>query len=259
MVRGSRIASGDELTKLERCCVASSDASYGVSGSRWWAAQSSCAGSNREHFGIAPRGRLLSVSSADGAGASLAGEAATEACARAFARAADCPDVEPERWQLARRLLLSMRAARWALERRPRDPSLSVGLVAAATGGGHIAIARAGLAYAYRFRDGALTPLCHGGTTSDATPRRSGGALLEEPIIYVHDTQDGDAYLLCTSGVVAAVAEEEMRDRLMRSALPLSACNDLIRIARTRNPSRDATAVVLRLGAPMVAELGAAS
>lgn len=106
-MRGSRIANRDELSMLERCCVASSDVSYGVAGSRWWAAKSSCVGPHREHFGIAPRGRLVAVTSAEGAGASLAAKAATEACAVEFAHADHGLLAEAERWRLARRLLLA--------------------------------------------------------------------------------------------------------------------------------------------------------
>lgn len=216
-MRGSRIANRDELSMLERCCVASSDVSYGVAGSRWWAAKSSCVGPHREHFGIAPRGSLVAVTSAEGAGASLAAKAATEACAVEFAHADHGLLAEAERWRLARRLLLSMRAARSALERRPRDEHLSVSLVAAAVDEAHIAVAHAGRAFAYRLRGETLTSLCQPGTSH-------GGALLEEPVIHVHDAEEGDTYLLCTAGVIAAVPEEEVRDRLMRSALPLGAC-----------------------------------
>lgn len=251
-MRGSRIANRDELTMLEQCCVASSDASYGVSGPRWWAAQSSCVGPHREHFGIAPRGRLVAVTSAQGPGAWLAAKGATQACVVGFAQA-DCGLLaEVERWRLARRLLVSMRAARSALETRPRDDSLSVALVAAAVGKGHIAIARAGRTFAYRLRGEVLTSLCRPGSSP-------GGALLEEPVIHVHDALAGDAYLLCTAGVVAAVPEEEMRHRLVRSTLPLGACNELVRIARRRDPTSDATAVVLRLGPTMSAECGEVS
>lgn len=69
-----------------------------------------------------PEGRLLAVSSAEGVGAALAGKAASDAYTQTVVRAEGCPDARPRRWHLARRLVLSMRAARSVLERRSRDP-----------------------------------------------------------------------------------------------------------------------------------------
>jgi len=43
---------------------------------------------------------------------------------------------------------------------------------------------------------------------------------------------------------------------LERSSMPLAARSELVRVARRRDPSRDATAVVLSLGS---AKIGAAS
>jgi len=52
------------------------------------------------------------------------------------------------------------------------------------------------------------------------------------------------------------IASRDELTMLERSSMPLAARSELVRVARRRDPSRDATAVVLSLGS---AKIGAAS
>ncbi|MBP2583224.1 protein phosphatase [Streptomyces sp. PvR006] len=138
-------------------------------------------------------------------------------------------------------------------------------LTAAVWTGGRLALAHVGDSRAYLLRDGALVRLTRDHTVVQALvdageldpaeaadrPDRAlllkaldGGEAAPEPELGVHETRPGDRYLLCTDGLSAVAAADDIRRALAAGVGPDEAAEALVALARERGGPDNVACVV---------------
>jgi len=202
---------------------------------------------------------------ADGMGGAKAGEVASQLAAEAFA--GERGGEEPPEAQLER---ITRHANRRIYELATKDETrrgMGTTLTAALVSGGRVSLAHVGDSRAYRLRDDRLEQLTHDHSlvaelertgqispeAAESHPQRSiiTRALGPEPDVevdtYTVSANAGDVFLLCSDGLTAMLADDEVSSILTTSTSLDAAAQALVRAANQSGGKDNITVVLFRV------------
>jgi protein phosphatase len=193
--------------------------------------------------------RLLAV--ADGMGGHAAGEVASSLTITSMAKL----DSEPPGGDMLAELSSAVAAANTRLQEmiiaNPAVEGMGTTLTALFWSDGHAAVCHIGDSRGYLLREGELYQITHDHTLVQSLvdegrisvddvsshPQRSlllralDGRSVAEPDLSVHDSQEGDRYLLCSDGLSGVVSDELLRETMATLPEPEAVTRQLIDLA----------------------------
>jgi serine/threonine protein phosphatase PrpC len=193
--------------------------------------------------------RLLAV--ADGMGGHAAGEVASSLTISSMSKL----DSEPPGGDMLAELSAAVAAANTRLQEmiiaNPAVEGMGTTLTALFWADGHAAVCHIGDSRGYLLREGELYQITHDHTLVQSLvdegrisvddvsshPQRSlllralDGRSVAEPDLSVHDSQEGDRYLLCSDGLSGVVSDELLRETMATLPEPEAVTRQLIDLA----------------------------
>src|ERR1700754_1160196 len=206
--------------------------------------------------------RLLAV--ADGMGGHAAGEVASSLTISSMATL----DSRPPGGDMMAELAAAVAAANARLHEKilanPAVEGMGTTLTALLWSDGHAAVCHIGDSRGYLLREGELYQITHDHTLVQSLvdegrisvddvsshPQRSlllralDGRSVAEPDLSVHDSQEGDRYLLCSDGLSGVVSDELLREKMTTLHEPEAITRQLIDLEMRDGEQKSITCIV---------------